>query len=202
MFSVRIDVYLVRVQTLDSPGEVMPVPDNVTAALKVINDYFAGLAITTPAVHDVVVGEATMFALNWNGTVDRSDNGVGAWGAHTANKEILGVSLPEGVLIATCGFSGTWAQNYVRVGKFLGENKVQALVTRDGKTLMGDIVDAGPARWTHNAIDLTYAMAHGLATNGRAIVAYSIINGVTGQKMEIKGWDFVNGIEILTTGVA
>jgi hypothetical protein len=179
----------------------MPAPDNVIAALKTLNDYFASLS-APPAIHDFVVGEATMFALNWNGSIDRSDNGIGAWGAHTANKEIMGVSLPEGVLIATCGFTGAWVDNKARVGKFLGENRVQAAVTKDGKTLIGDIVDAGPARWTHNPIDLTYAMAHGLGTNGRAIVSYSIINGVTGAKMEIKGWDFVNGIEIFTPGVA
>jgi len=176
----------------------MTAPPDVLAALKIIQDYFG----IHPVLHDFCVGEATMFALNWNGSIDRSDNGVGAWGAHTANKEIMGASLPEGVLIATCGFSGTWGQNKDRIGRFLGDNKVQVAVTKDGKTVICDIVDAGPARHTHNCLDLTWLPAHQLGTNGKSVVSYSVINGVTQAKMEIKGWDFENGVEIDQPGVA
>lgn len=172
--------------------------EEAVQALKVLDDWFG----SSIAGHYFCVGEATMFALNWNGTIDRADNGIGAWGAHTANKEIMGASLPEGVLIATCGFSGTWAENKDRVGKFLGDNKVQVSVTKDFKTVTCDIVDAGPSRRTHNCMDLTWLPAHQLNTYGKAIVSYSIFNGATQSLMEIKGWDFQNGVEILQPGVA
>ncbi len=176
----------------------MNVPSNVLAAWRTINDYLSSLS--APADHLFCIGEATMFALNWNGSIDRGVNGIGAWGAHTANKSIMGVSLPEGVLIATAGLTGTWKDNRAKVGEWLAVNRVQVDVTKNGKTLRGDIVDAGPSRSTHNCIDLTYAMAHGLETNGRAVVSYSII--ISGQKIPIKGWDFENGVEIAQPGVA
>lgn len=183
--------------------------DSSTGFVTVETDTDSSLPASTPKAsppgtayppNTVVVGEATMFGLNWDGSRDKGDNGEGAWGAHTANKEIIGVSLPEGVLISTLGFSGTWKDNAVKVGKYLGDNKVQVDVSRDGKSILADIVDAGPAGYTHNAIDLTYALAHSLSTNGKAIVSYSIIKD--NVPMEIKGWDLKNGVEIAQPGVA
>jgi hypothetical protein len=150
--------------------------------------------------NSVVVGEATVFGLNYDGSPDPGDNGVGAWGAKTNNTDIVGVSLPEGVMISTFGFSGTWAENHSKVGEYLAKNKTQVSVTKDGKTVLADVVDAGPAGRTHNALDLTYNLAHQLNTDGKAIVSYSIMNGSV--PMEIKGWDFVNGMEIKQPGVA
>ena len=166
------------------------------SALKTLDDWFA--TPTTPQKNTVVVGVATMFALNWNGSVDRSDNGVGAWGAKTANKTIMGCSLPETVLIGTAGLSGTWNQCKAAVGKWLAEDQVQARVTLDGVSALCDVVDTGPARWTHNFIDLTYAAAHMLDTQGYATVAVEILS--KGIPVEIKGWDIKNGCEIQMTG--
>jgi hypothetical protein len=139
---------------------------------------------SAPPVNTVCTGEATMFALNWNGSVDRGDNGLGAWGTHTANKTLLGCSLPEGVLIASCGLTGTWQANVGKVGAYLKAHSVQAAVTRNKQTVLCDIVDAGPSRSTHNCIDLTYAVAHQLQTNGKAVVSYQLL--ADGKPIEIK----------------
>jgi hypothetical protein len=161
--------------------------------------------LATPVTDTIVTGRATVFGLNYDGSRDPGDNGVGAWGAHTANQTIMGASLPEGVMISTFGFTGTWAENAERVGKFLGDNKIQVSVTSKGKTILLDVDDAGPAReyqgqLLHNAIDLTYAAAHALETNGDAIVSYQIIKD--NQPMVIRGWDRLNGCEIAQVGVA
>jgi peptidoglycan hydrolase-like protein with peptidoglycan-binding domain len=164
------------------------------------------LPVAVSETDKVVTGIATCFGLQYgNGQKDPGDNGKGAWGANTANETIVGVSLPEGVMISTFGFSGTWAQNAENVGKFLGDNKIQVAVTRAGKTIVADVVDAGPAReyrgkLLHNAIDLTYALAHSLETNGEAVVSYQIIKD--NQPMVILGWDRLNGCEIAQAGVA
>jgi hypothetical protein len=166
------------------------------------------ISVTLPVISEtdkVVTGRATVFGLQYNGQPDPSDNGVGAWGAHTANTTIVGVSLPEGVMISTFGFTGTWAENKSKVGKFLGDNKIQVSVTKEGQTVVGDVVDAGPARQykgklLHNSIDLTYALAHKLETNGDAVVSYQILKD--NQPMVILGWDRLNGCEIAQDGVA
>lgn len=152
-----------------------------------------------------VTGRATTFGLDYSGSRDGGDNGEGAWGAKTANKEIVGVSLPEGVMLATFGFTGTWKENGVKVGRYLHENEIQVEVSRNGKTIAADVVDAGPARTykgklLHNAIDLTYALSHALETNGDAVVTYQIIKGH--KPMVILGWDRISGCEIARAGVA
>ena len=158
-----------------------------------------------PESETIVTGIATVFGLNYNGSRDEGDNGEGAWGVKTANTSILGVSLPEAVLILTFGLSGTWRQEAVSVGRFLTLHNVLVHVTRAGKTVVAPVVDAGPARTykgklLHNAIDLTYAVAHALETNGEAIVSYQIVSD--GVALPIKGWDRVNGCEVALTGVA
>jgi hypothetical protein len=152
-----------------------------------------------------VTGRATIFGLNYDGSMDAGDHGIGAWGTHTANKELIGVSLPEGVIVSTFGFEGTWRQDAAKVGRFLTEKKIQVEVFRNGKTILATVCDAGPARTykgklLHNAIDLTYALAHELDTSGDATVTYRILKD--GSPMEIKGWDFANNCEIAQAGIA
>ena len=152
-----------------------------------------------------VTGRATIFGLNYDGSMDAGDHGIGAWGTHTANKELIGVSLPEGVMVSTFGFEGTWRQDAAKVGRFLTEKKIQVEVFRNGKTILATVCDAGPARTykgklLHNAIDLTYALAHELDTSGDATVTYRILKD--GLPMEIKGWDFANNCEIAQAGIA
>ena len=162
--------------------------------LEKLLEAFKGKPVAAP--NSVVVGYATCFGLDYDtGKRDPEDNGLGAWGAHTANKDVIGVSLPEKVYLRTFGIEGDWSSGARSVGKFLSESKIQVAVSKDGKTVLADVVDAGPAAWAvaknHVVIDLTYALAHQLDTKGKAIVSYSIIKD--GKPMEIKGWDFVHG---------
>jgi hypothetical protein len=168
-------------------------PDG-TAEVDYSKDFTIQLPTPVPTLPAgfVVVGEATVFGLNYDGSVDTGDNGLGAWGAKTANKDIIGASIPEEVLMDTLGVSRPWnSKSAVAVGVSLKEGAVQARVTRNGKTILADIVDAGPAAWTHNAIDLTYALAHALDTGGKSVVSYSLISN--GKPIQIKGWDSVKG---------
>src|SRR5208282_387862 len=177
---------------------------DLQTAWKTLDSLIEELSVLKPVVaapqNTTLVGEATMFALNWNGSIDRYDNGIGAWGYKTTSTLNMGCSLPEAILIATAGLTGTWKQCSAEVGKWLQDNAVQVNVVRGAVSALCDVVDAGPSRGTHNIIDLMYAPAHLLQTNGKAVVSIQIL--VKGQPVEIKGWDSVKGEEIAMTGVA
>lgn len=148
-----------------------------------------------------VTGRSTIFGLNYSGSIDKGDNGEGFFGYNTRDKSLMGVSLPVSVLDATLGaFGGNVAKLgsravELRPGKYLvasvsrniKSHIYQVRVTnKSGKQIIADIVDVGPAAWTKNAIDLTYAAARALSTKGDATVTYEILDN--GEPMEIKGW--------------
>jgi hypothetical protein len=162
---------------------------------------------------------ATMFALNWDGSKDAGDNGQGFFTDPstgqpyaTANKTLPGASLPREVLLSTFGVSDDWKTPTVSdsntsaiwykqadlVRQFALTHKVTLNIDSGGYSARGvPIVDAGPeAVGQHgccigHGLDVTYATAHELNTQGDAAATLEVL--VDGAAVEIKGWDFAAG---------
>lgn len=112
-------------------------------------------------------GYATVFGRDLNNNIDKQDNGIGAFGANTRNSKLVGVSIPFGTAFKWFG------QNY---RDYIRKNNPQVEVQLGGKTITAPIVDIGPAAWTKNDIDLTYAAAKALGSSGKDVVKYKLIN--------------------------
>src|SRR5260221_15495 len=184
--------------TLDTPGPVLPSPG-------------PGVPVPSPG-HTVtldppyaVTGNATMFGLNWNGSIDSGDNGIGFFinpasnaDYQTRSRTLVGCSLPREVMLSTflgyddwqtMGIATAWAQHAMTLLHWVSNNQPLVTIDSGGHTDIGmPIVDAGPTASTHNAIDLTYAVARQLNTQGLALATYMIVLGEA--PMVIKGWDF------------
>lgn len=135
-----------------------------------------------------------MFGLNWNGSIDESDNGQGFFGYNTRDKSLHGVGLPVATLDRALGlFNGAVdrlganiverAPGRYAVPVILNQIKsgifVVSVTNKNGVTDTNClIVDVGPAHWTGNELDLTYATAHALDTKGDAKVSFAIIKRV------------------------
>lgn len=131
------------------------------------------------------VGNATTFGLDYDTKgYDQEDNGHGAFGYNTRDPNLAGASLPISVIQNSIG-------DYTKDPKIFnaiknGEYKV-AVTNQDGHTEVVPLVDAGPAEWTGNAVDLTYKTSHDLGTQGKAKVGYQII-GPDGHPVPVKGY--------------
>lgn len=152
-----------------------------------------------------VTGRATMFGLNYDGSIDQSDNGVGFFRDPTTNKSyntrnqgLVGCSLPREVMLSTFlsidtwkagGIDSIWARNGSDVQNYVSTNRPLLTIDSGGKTASNvPLVDAGPTAGTGNAIDLTFAVAHQLSTKGAALATYEIL--VDAKPVEIKGWNW------------
>jgi hypothetical protein len=152
-----------------------------------------------------VTGRATMFGLNYNGSIDTGDNGMGFFmdpgtgkTYNTRMQALRGCSLPREVMLSTflsidswktAGIDPIWARNSASVQEYVTRNKPLLTIDSGGKTAGNvPLVDAGPTAETHNSIDLTFAVAHELKTNGAALATYEIL--VADTPLEIKGWNF------------
>ena len=152
-----------------------------------------------------VTGRATMFGLNYNGTFDQSDNGIGFFkdpttgkSYNTRNEGLVGCSLPREVMLSTflsinswktVGIETIWARNGASVQNYVTAKRPLITIDSGGKTASNvPLVDAGPTAGTGNAIDLTFAVAHQLNTKGAALATYEIL--VDAEPVEIKGWNW------------
>jgi hypothetical protein len=150
-------------------------------------------------------GQATMFGLNWDGTIDQYDNGIGFFADPktgmpyvTRSTTLVGVSLPREVMLSTFlnidvwqvkGIDRVWAAEAGEVQAYVTNNAPLITLDSGGLTVTdAPLVDAGPSAGTHNAIDLTYFVAHALNTQGAALATYRI--DVAGKPLTIRGWDF------------
>jgi hypothetical protein len=155
-----------------------------------------------------VTGRATMFGLNYDGSFDPADNGIGFFADpgtgrsyNTRNEALKGCSLPREVMLSTFlsidswktdGIDRIWAQNAASVQDYVKKNKPLLTIDSAGKTAVDvPLVDAGPTAETRNSIDLTFFVAHQLKTNGEALATYEIL--VDGTPLEIRGWNFKTG---------
>jgi len=117
---------------------------------------------TPPAAKAGGQGYATVFGLNPDGSVDKADNGVGAFGANTRDPSLRGVSLPESALIAQFGSTAAAKGQMVSVTN-----------PATGKTSRLPIVDIGPGESTGNALDLTYGAMKDLGGTGKDKMSYA-----------------------------
>ena len=155
-----------------------------------------------------VTGRATMFGLNYDGSIDQSDNGIGFFkdpttgrSYNTRNEGLVGCSLPREVMLSTflsidtwktVGIDPIWARNGSNVQNYVTASRPLITIDSGGKTAANvPLVDAGPAADTGNAIDLTFAVAHQLSTKGEALATYEIL--VDAKPVEIKGWNWNTG---------
>jgi hypothetical protein len=156
-----------------------------------------------------LTGRATIFGLEWSGAKDSQDNGEGFFKDtstgkpyNTQDKKLQGVSLPREVMLSTFGISDEWRTRSISVvwkekaydlQKYVSDNAPLITIDSNGRSVSQvPLVDAGPSAYTKNAIDLTYATAHALYTEGDAQATYMIV-GKDGKPIEIKGWDFKLG---------
>jgi hypothetical protein len=124
-------------------------------------------------------GRSTAFGLNYNGSVDEQDNGQGFFvdpstgkPYNTRDPKLVGFSLPISVVNQSIG--NRWdPQVQARISS--GEYKVKA-TTPDGKSVVGPMVDVGPAAWTGNAIDTTKGAADALGLQDNSRLTYQILD--------------------------
>lgn len=135
---------------------------------------------------DRVVGNATTFGLNYDGSIDPMDSGKeSAFGYKTADRDLEGASLPVSVIKNSIGDYTNNPEIMDAIKR--GDYKV-AVTSADGRvTKVVPLRDAGPADWTGNAIDLTYRTSHDLNTNGKAKVGYRLI-GPDGDTLPVRGY--------------
>jgi hypothetical protein len=135
--------------------------------------------------HDSVIGNGTTFGLDYgSGGNDAEDNGRGAFGANTRDPTLAGAALPISVLKNSIGDYENDPAIFQAIKR--GDYKVM-VENENGDSTVVPIVDAGPADWTGNAIDLTYKTSHDLGTQGKAKIGYQII-GPDGSIIPIKGY--------------
>lgn len=137
--------------------------------------------------YDRVVGNGTTFGLDYStGEPDVADpNPTTAfdYNAHTKDQE--GASLPISVINNSIGDYQKNSHVFDAIKR--GDYKV-AVTNEDGSiTKVVPLIDAGPADWTGNAIDLTYKTAHDLNTGGKAKVGFQLI-GPDGDIVPIRGF--------------
>jgi hypothetical protein len=124
-------------------------------------------------------GRSTVFGLNYDGSTDAQDNGQGYFTDPTTGKpyntrdpKLVGFSLPISVVNQSIG--NRWdPQVQARISS--GEYKVKA-TTPDGKSVVGPMVDVGPAAWTGNAIDTTKGAADALGLKDNSRLTYQILD--------------------------
>ena len=132
---------------------------------------------------DHVQGRATIFGLNWDASHDKGDNGEGYFGYNTRDQSLVGVSLPIAVINGTIG---NYKDHEIikRIKSKAFQVKVKA---HTGKEIVAPIVDVGPAKWTHNAIDLTFGATRALGLRDNSVVTYWVIDH-EGNTVPIHGW--------------
>ena len=183
----QIDTLRAEIAALLNPvntAPMPPVPENM-----VLEPY----GIVNPST------VMTIFGLQWDGkTPDPGDNGKGAWGANTRNPDLVGCALPIKLLTETFGgLTPDHIQgNVIEVYSHVTEKTVYTV----------DIVDEGPAAWTHRLIDGTWGLHkslghidYGLANYGdysKWPAGFHVscwITNAAGKAVEIKGVDFAKG---------
>jgi hypothetical protein len=142
----------------------------------------------TLPINTTVTGRATIFGLNYDGSIDSGDNGQGFFGFNTREQSLIGASIPEEVLMATIGLTGTWAQNAVHVLQWAKTNMpmVRVWLAPGKASVLAQLVDVGPSASTGNALDRTYGLCVALGEMDNGTNTYSIEIG--GKAIEIKGW--------------
>lgn len=157
--------------------------------------YASGPAVVDPQIQQqnpgaqfIARGRQTVFGLNYDGSLDQGDTGVGFFRDPVTNRpydtrdsRLVGASLNTGIFNGTIG--NRFDKN-IQAAVSKGQYKVQ-VTTDDGKSLVMPMTDVGPAGWTGNAVDLTKGAADALGIKDNSIVNYQVI-GPDGKPVAIK----------------
>jgi hypothetical protein len=147
-----------------------------------------------PQIPFSVTGRSTIFGLNYDGSIDRTDNGRGAFGFNTRDRTLIGCSLPIPVIKQT--FNSAGIAEIRRGARIWNETRkiqcdIRAFIqSHTTGRIIGQVLicDEGPALWTGNCLDCTYGLKKALGEHDNSIVTYWIM-GPTGP-FQIKGWNF------------
>lgn len=157
----------------------------------VIIKIILGLFKSAPAASVPSTGTGTKCIATCFGYNDPGDNGIGAWGAKTNNKTLVGVSLPIPVVRETFGSTGEEVVKQHSVTVQIGDRVVSKM----------PIVDLGPGEkggliWDKKAnvghiLDLTYGACEALGVkydaNSSSFSAEFWIVDASGKNVAIKG---------------
>lgn len=133
-------------------------------------------------------GTSTIFGLNYDQSIDKSDNGRGIFGANTRNPKLRGVAVPVDVLEKTFGhaFERNAEGGYDMVNTPEAKKVIQAIQSAhielpdaNGKMHSFPIVDIQGSLKGHpgKVLDLTYGAAKDLGFADNHAVSYQIIGG-------------------------
>lgn len=114
---------------------------------------------------------ATIFGLNWDGSPDKEDNGIGApalGSIPTANKEIVGCAIPMRLVLKKFGtYAGARGKS------------IEVVNLKSDKTVIAKIVDLGPGEGPiarGHALDLTWAAQNAIDGGGDCKVKYRFLS--------------------------
>ncbi len=144
-----------------------------------------------PSAQNSITCVATIFGLNYDGSIDTEDNGQGAFidpatgkPYDTRNKSLVGCAIPAQILWPTIG---------VRDKDSISKREFVAIVssTKTGKAVTAPIVDLGPGqggnllRNPDRFFDCTYGLVQALGHTDNAEVTYQIFGNA--GPLPIKG---------------
>jgi hypothetical protein len=110
-------------------------------------------------------GLATMFGLNPDGSVDKQDNGVGAWGANTRDPNLAGVAVHPEELQAMGIPQSQWPN-------------VKVAVTNPSTGKSGIFPNVDKLGNPNAGVDLTYGAGKQLGATGADHIVYHILNAL------------------------
>ena len=135
-------------------------------------------------------GQSTTFGLNYDGSIDRTDNGRGAFGYNTRDPALVGasVNIPDMVRMFGPDIQNPNSQTFARVNQLVRNGDLQVQVTdpKTGQTMQMPLVDMGPAASTGARLDLTHAASRIFRTQGKAVLGYRFVNRY-GQPVDLRG---------------
>lgn len=190
----------------------MDIPRDVKDAEELVHKWFSGSGAlsnipepppdTLAPPYIVNMALLTIFGLEWDGSDDKGDQNPGgtpmkgAWGAETHNKSVIGCALPEKLLLATFGALSNIMGYTCGFYSHVTQKQVDKV----------DIVDIGPAAWTHRLCDGTYGLHaalghieygearwHSLSGWPAGFYVAFWINDPQGHAIPIKGVNFAAG---------
>jgi len=113
----------------------------------------------------------------------------GAFGDDTHGRDKVFISIPIPIFRATIG-SGDAVYADVRKGRWLFDVYCHATGKHVTAVHLGDL---GPNERLNRPLDMTAGLAIMLGLNDNAICTWWVTDTHTGQILEVKGWDHVNG---------
>jgi hypothetical protein len=148
-------------------------------------------------------GVACSFWLNYDGSIDTSDNGLCFFIDPTTgcqynaqNTNLVGCALPRGVLLytflaidswKTLGIERVWQKYASSVVQYVLANRPLIRLSSGGKTISNiPLVDVCFVEGF--AIEVTYPLARELNIKGKTLATYEIF--LDGTPIEIKGWNW------------